>query len=344
MSDSSLTSILTPSTETDRVRLNAADIMARLRQATSGEMDHESLELCLAEWLKEFETQRVVAEKQVLESEKWASIGRLAAGVAHEINTPVQYVGDNLRSLSDVFCDLATIIQKYQSAMRLANWGQLTSEALADIEAAEAELDISYLLADAPSAVNDGLAGVERISEIVRAMKDFSHVDRGEVSAVNINRLLQNTLTVARNEYKYVANVETHFGTLPMIEGYAGELSQVFLNLLVNAAHAIADTGQFGTITITTRHDESSVEIAIDDTGTGIPEQIRDRVFDSFVTTKEVGKGTGQGLSIARRIVNDKHKGTLAFETELGKGTRFIVRLPIARASADSPGDEQGEA
>jgi len=275
------------------------------------------------------------AQRQVLQNERLASVGRLAAGVAHEINTPIQYVGDNLRALSDFFNDLTSLVAKYRDLVHLAKSGQLTPAAIDDIAAAEEQHDLAYIMDDAPKAIEQGLEGVARVAHIVRAMKDFSHVDREEVSSIDVNRALENTLTVARNEYKYVADVETDFGELPAVQAYTGELRQVFLNLIVNAAHAIAETQRRGRITLRTRADGDHVEITIADTGCGIPDEVRDRVFDPFFTTKAVGKGTGQGLNIAHNIVVGKHGGELTFESEIGRGTTFWIRLPV-RVEAES--------
>jgi len=174
----------------------------------------------------------------------------------------------------------------------------------------------------------------------VRSMKEFAHPDRKEMTQVDINQAIRSTLIIASNEYKYVAEVETGFSEIPPVNCYAGEINQVVLNLIVNAAHAIGDvvkgTPAKGKITVATRSHEDFVEIAIADTGKGIPVDVRSRIFDPFFTTKEVGKGTGQGLAIARSVVVDKHGGTLTFETEVGKGTTFFIRLPIAGADSSS--------
>jgi signal transduction histidine kinase len=180
--------------------------------------------------------------------------------------------------------------------------------------------------------------GLSRVAELVRSMKEFAHPDQKEMVPVDLNRTVQSTLTVARNEYKYVAEVETEFGEIPQVACHAGEIGQVVLNLLVNAAHAIEDavkgTGTKGRITVRTRQDGDGVVISISDTGAGIPEAVRNRVFDPFFTTKEVGRGTGQGLAIARNIVTQKHGGALSFETETGKGTTFLIRLPFRPSTA----------
>lgn len=284
------------------------------------------------------------AHSQIMQNEKLASVGRLAAGVAHEINTPIQYIGDNLRALSDAFGDLLALVSTYRQAVEQAGERPLSGEEREQISAAEQERDLEYILEDSPQAIAQGLEGVQRVATIVKAMKDFSHVDRGQLSTVDLNHALQSTLTVARNEYKYVADVVTELGELPAVECYASELNQVFLNLIVNAAHAIADTGNRGTITIRTASEGDNVRIDIADSGTGIPEEIRKRIFEPFFTTKEVGKGTGQGLSIAYQIVVQKHGGSIDLESTIGTGTTFILRIPLRSAAPAAPAEQPAEA
>jgi len=193
--------------------------------------------------------------------------------------------------------------------------------------------DCAYLLDEIPKALTQTLEGVTQVATIVRAMKDFAHPERKERVAADINKALLSTLTVARNELKYVADVETDFGELPLVVCNLSDLNQVFLNLLVNAAHAIGDvvkqSGKKGKIRVRTLAEGKTVLVAISDTGCGIPEGVRSRIFDPFFTTKEVGRGTGQGLAIARSVVVDRHKGSLTFESVVGEGTTFCVRLPV---------------
>jgi signal transduction histidine kinase len=173
------------------------------------------------------------------------------------------------------------------------------------------------------------------VARIVRSVKEFAHPDQTEVTSVDLNHVIENTLTIARSEYKHVADVKMELGNLPSVACYASALNQAILNIIVNAAQTIAevvkDTGQRGTITIRTQHQGSSVVISIADSGGGIPREISDKIYDPFFTTKEVGKGTGQGLAIARSVIVDKHCGELSFETELGAGTTFFIRIPVAR-------------
>ncbi len=264
------------------------------------------------------------ANKNLLQSEKLAAVGQLAAGIAHEINTPAQYVGDNIKAISDFFGSVTRLLNHYRQL--LSENGK--NDWLQQMHEHEKHEDLAFILEDAPMAIEQSLEGVAQIVRIVQAMKGFSHMGQGAVSTININLALENTLLVARNSYKYIADLETHFADLPSIECFPGELNQVFLNIIVNAAQAIEESKQGrGKITITTATTAEGVEISISDTGIGIPDAIRDRVFDPFFTTKDVGKGTGQGLNIAYRIIHQQHGGTLSFSSAAGSGTTFVIRL-----------------
>jgi PAS domain S-box-containing protein len=273
-------------------------------------------------------------EVELRHAQKLEAVGRLAAGIAHEINTPIQFIGDNTRFVQDSFRDTLEMIAKYEQIADQVKNGSAGPDLLKELEDIRQRIEWSDLCTEIPKAMEQALDGVNRVATIVRAMKEFSHVDRSsEKAAADLNKAIESTLIVARNEVKYVADVETNFATLPPVLCHLGDLNQVFLNLLVNAAHAIADatagTDAKGRITVQTSCDGDFVIVSIADTGTGIPETVRGKVFDPFFTTKEVGKGTGQGLALARAIVVDKHGGTLSFETQTGKGTTFYVRLPI---------------
>ena len=278
-------------------------------------------------------TGREVAEMELLHAQKLEAVGRLASGIAHEINTPIQFVGDNTRFLQDSFGCLQGLLNKYQEFLSTAASGTLRPDFLAEVRRAEEEADSAYLREEIPKALTQTLEGITRVSSIVRAMKDFAHPESKEMAAADLNKALLSTLTVARNELKYVSDVETDFGDLPLVVCNVGDLNQVFLNLLVNAAHAISDvvkgTGAKGKIRVRTVLEGKTVLITISDTGGGIPEAIRARIYDPFFTTKEVGRGTGQGLAIARSLVVNRHKGSLTFESEVGKGTTFYIRLPL---------------
>lgn len=281
-------------------------------------------------------TQRKTLEAQLVQAQKLESIGQLAAGIAHEINTPTQFVGDNLRFLKDAFRDLEPLVKL--ACERSGGGSAAAAEEIGPGETGGAvDLDeVAYLLEEVPGAISQSLDGVERVAKIVRSMKEFSHPGSDEMQSIDLNRAIESTLTVCRNEWKYVADVVTDFDpNLPPVTCLPGECNQVFLNLIINASHAIAEaqgdnTQAKGTITVSTRNLDDAVEVRIADTGTGIPEEARRKVFDPFFTTKQVGRGTGQGLAIARSVVVDKHGGSLSFETEVGLGTAFIVRLPLS--------------
>jgi PAS domain S-box-containing protein len=279
-------------------------------------------------------TERLMLEGQLRQAQKLESIGQLAAGIAHEINTPTQYIGDNVRFLKDAFQDLRSLIANYDRLLAAAKGNTVSGETVQEVSAAVERADVGYLLEEIPKAIEQTLEGVARVAKLVGAMKDFSHPGTKDKILLDLNRAIENTITVARNEWKYVADVETDYdSSLPMISCLPGEFNQVILILIVNAAHAIADVvgeggSERGKIKVQTRNCQEWGEIRIQDTGTGIPEKVRARIFDPFFTTKEIGKGTGQGLAIARSVVVDKHGGTIHFETEEGKGTTFIIRLP----------------
>jgi PAS domain S-box-containing protein len=276
-------------------------------------------------------TRRKQVELEVRLGQKLEAVGRLAAGIAHEINTPIQFVGDNLRFLENAFADLRTLQLDYQRTVA-ASADRLEPATVEELRAAEAAADLGFLEEEVPGAIDQALAGVDRIATIVRAMKSFAHPPQRQRAAADLNQALRDTVMVARNQLDDVAEVELDLGELPPVVCQLGDLNQVFLNLLMNAADAVAETGRIGHITVRTRHLDDAVEVRIEDTGGGIPEAVRERVFDPFFTTKEVGRGTGQGLALAHAIVRDKHGGTLDFETEVGRGTAFTIRLPVAGA------------
>jgi len=273
-----------------------------------------------------------IAERKTLErklhiAQKLESIGQLASGIAHEINTPIQYVGDSIRFVKDALEDLFRLVELYVAAMA----GEDRREAIVELRD---EMDWEFVREEMPRACDRAMEGVGRVASIVLAMKNFSHPGEEEAKPVDINRAIENTVTVTRNEWKYAADLETRLDPdMPLVHCFPGGLNQVLLNIIVNAAHAIAgneSTGEKGLITVTTSFDDDWAEIRIADSGCGIPKKNMTKIFDPFFTTKEVGKGTGQGLAIVHDIVVEKHGGTIDVESEVGKGTTFIVRLPIA--------------
>ncbi|MBN2021695.1 MAG: response regulator [Pirellulales bacterium] len=282
-------------------------------------------------------------EEELAQSQKLEAIGQLAAGIAHEINTPIQYIGDNTRFLQEAFSDLMNVLAGAGELVAAARAGHKLDRALDDVDARRKEADVEYLAEEIPRAIEQSLEGVNRVAHIVRAMKEFSHPGGNQKQAVDLNKAIENTLTISRNEWKYVAELVTDFDPdLPLVPALLGSLNQAFLNLVMNAAQAIAatvgeDGSPKGILSVTTRRDGDWAEIRVRDTGCGIPRDIRERVFNPFFTTKAVGKGTGQGLAIARSVVVEEHGGSIAFESEVGRGTTFLVRLPLApRASNPS--------
>jgi len=274
-------------------------------------------------------------QAKLLGAQKLEAIGQLAAGIAHEINTPTQYVSDNVTFLLRALRGMTEALTAYRGLADAVRGSHAADEQLAGAETICKKVKLDYLLKQVPRAIEQSLEGLGRVTSIVGAMKDFSHPSQGQKTLTDLHESLQTTLTVARNEWKYIAEVVTDFdvnlGPVPCLRD---EINQVFLNLIVNAAHAISDVTNGGasgkgTITITTRVDNDFAEIRIGDTGAGIPEKIRSRIFEPFFTTKEVGKGTGQGLAIARSIVVDKHRGAIRFESKPGEGATFILRLPL---------------
>jgi two-component system NtrC family sensor kinase len=272
-------------------------------------------------------------EIQLGHARKLEAVGQLASGIAHEINTPTQYVGDGVHFLKEAFEGYRQLVSQYQRAVATLEVASGHEDLVSDIRKTEEAIDLPYLEANAPGSFESCQDGISRISTIVRAMKEFAHPDRKEKVPANLNQALQTTLAIARNEYKYVADLTTEFGDLPPVLCHVGDLNQVFLNLIVNASHAIGDvvgqSGGKGTIHIKTWLEGDLARIDIADSGAGVPVAIRQRIFEPFFTTKAVGKGTGQGLAIAHSIVVTKHGGSLSFESEVGKGTTFTIRLPI---------------
>ena len=280
------------------------------------------------------------AQAKLIQAQKLEAIGQLAAGIAHEVNTPTQYVSDNTSFAQKGVVGLIDALQAAMAVVQAAKRGPVDPELLAGADAAVAKAKVPYLIKQLPRALEQSREGLGRIASIVQAMKEFSHPSGSEKKPVNLKEAIETTIAVARNEWKYVADVELEMAPeLPLVPVLRNEFNQVILNLIVNAAHAIAEltaggAGGKGKIRIVGRLLDEQVEIRISDTGAGIPEHARARVFEPFFTTKEVGKGTGQGLAIAYSVIVDKHQGSIAFETEVNRGTTFIICLPLVDPAA----------
>jgi PAS domain S-box-containing protein len=311
-----------------------ADISARLEQERVQRQLQDQL------YSEMQERERMAMELQV--AQKLESVGRLAAGIAHEINTPIQYIGDGVAFLQTAYGDHERLLAAYRHAFKRLAAGEPLAAALDSVNEAERNADLEFLGVEVPKAFERTLEGIGRVASIVRAMKEFAHPQRNEQSPANLNHAIETTLIVAHNEYKYTATVETQLGAIPEVICNIGELNQVFLNVIVNAAQAIEDAGKDvsgGRITVTTDLVRDSVVISIQDNGCGIPEENLEKIFDPFFTTKGVGRGTGQGLAIARSIVTEKHGGSIDVQSTVGTGTRFIIRLPVnGRAAPPAKG------
>jgi signal transduction histidine kinase len=288
-------------------------------------------------------------EKALVQGQRMEAIGQLAAGIAHEINTPTQYIGDNARFLQGAFTYVDDLLGSFDRLMQAARADSVTDKLLEEMETKFRTADVGYLTREIPLAIQQSLEGLEHVANIVGAMREFSHPGNGGKRAVDLNHVILGAITLCRSEWKLLADVVTDFDSeLPTVRCVPTDISSVVLNLMVNAAHAIAEAARNGTagkgvITIRTRYDEPCAEIRVEDTGAGIPAEIRPRIFDLFFTTKDVGQGTGQGLALAHAIVVEKHGGTIEFETEIGRGSTFVIRLPVDGEAESRAADETGE-
>jgi len=273
-------------------------------------------------------TEKKRNENQIALSQKLESIGQLASGIAHEINTPMQYIGDNMRFFKNAFSNIKELLEQYHVALNGKN-------EFSQIKEKEDEADLEFLMEEIPKAVEQSLEGIEKIRKLVLALKDFSHPGRIEKGFYDLNKGIEGTIIISKNEWKYVADLKTSFEqNLPLVYCSIDQINQVILNMIINSAQSIKEKIEFGTIqkgkiTIKTKLVSDHVHIIISDTGKGIPQSIIHNIFDPFFTTKEVGKGTGQGLAIAHDIIVNKHKGAINVHSEIDIGTTFTITLPI---------------
>ena len=330
-------------------RVRANDGSWRSLDSTFVQLDHDSSDavvliasrdvterLALAREREQLETERRV-------SQRLEAVGQLAAGIAHEINTPLQFVGDSVTFLNTAVDQLLLLIERYREALFI-DQAIPQADRRESMERAEENADVEYLLERIPEAFKRTVHGIERVRSIVQAMKRFSHTGPGEAAPADLNEAIETTLTVCRNEYKYVADVSFRPGPLPPVTCNIAELNQVFLNLIINAAQAIDEqkrTEDRGRIKIETWAHGTYATVRISDDGPGIPRDLQDRIYEPFFTTKAVGKGSGQGLAIALAAVQ-RHDGTLECVSAPGQGTTFTLRIPLDQAAASAAKDERG--
>ena len=288
----------------------------------------------------EMEETRRRLERELNQTHKLEAIGQLAGGISHEINTPMQYIKDNLGFLGDANADYRCILEAYRQLLEQAKEVPSLQAKAADIAVMLEQRDVDYLNDEVPKAIEQSINGAAQVVRLVGAMKDFAHPGSNKMEPEDINKLILNTLTISKNEWKLLADIDTQLADdLPKVDCYRGEISQVLLNLIVNATHAIEATGrgEKGRITVISEFAKGVVKIRVSDTGVGIKDEHREHLFNPFFTTKEVGKGSGQGLAIARDIVAVKHHGRLYFESVEGTGTTFFVELPAGSRGSEAP-------
>ncbi|MEO8550021.1 MAG: ATP-binding protein [Kofleriaceae bacterium] len=321
----------------DRARLTDAVLDLQSTEDQLAAANHE-LEQRVALRTSQLEAEmkrRGAMELELRQAQKLESVGRLAAGIAHEINSPVQFVSHSCTFLDEASESLIELVRTRRRLVEAASRGEITMDMLvAKLRTVDEACDVDHLISSMPDASKLVLQGLDRVTAIVRAMKEFAYADHPSQTASDLNRAIQNTLTVTSNEYKYVADTRLELGTLPPVMCHLGEINQAVLNIIVNAAHAIEDAhrgrGTRGLISISTRVEVPDAVVTITDNGCGIPAEVVEKIFDPFFTTKEIGRGSGQGLAIARAVIVDKHHGRLDVATRVGQGTTFTIRLPIA--------------
>ena len=329
---------LTAKVETDDIikgfELGAVDYVTKPFNATELLQRVEThLELSLLQ--KDLENQVEEKTTQLLQAQKLESMGQLAAGIAHEVNTPMQFIDNNTDFLQQVFEEIGELMEKSLKVCAQAKNGPVDDALLEEMDEALEDADVDYLTGEAGKAIEKIQDGVTRVVDIVKGMRELAHPGGREKSQADLNQTIQNATSVCRNEWKYVADLNLELDdNLPSVECFPSEISQCIINLVVNAAHAIGDaTGEGsqgkGTLTVGTRADGDSMEIYVADTGTGIPEEAQPHIYEFLYTTKKVGEGTGQGLALVHRVIVDNHGGQISFATEQSKGTTFTVRLPL---------------
>jgi two-component system, NtrC family, sensor kinase len=277
-------------------------------------------------------------QRKLGHAQKLESIGQLAAGVAHEINTPTQYVRDNTRFVQATLEKLVGFLETCETCLQEDQQKENARDIVEELARSVSTIDLAYIRGELPAALHESLEGLESIARIVQALREFSHPGARTRRPLDVNHIVETTLTVSRNEWKYVAEIESQLGpSLPPVDAFPGELNQALVNIIINAAHAITtrfgdQCGKCGRIRIITGHDRDGLLITISDNGCGMTPDIVDRIFDPFFTTKEVGRGTGQGLSIVHAVVVQKHNGSITVQSEPGEGTTFRIRLPASEA------------
>lgn len=314
-----------------QIIINTKDGKRKILKVKSSVIEDDSDRIQGIVFVLKDKTELINIETQLSLSQKMESMGQLAAGIAHEINTPLQYVGDNVRFLDNAFYSLTEYLNKIKTLILNTNMPELKEE----LSQKEKELDLEYLLDEIPSALEQTHIGIQRVSQIILAMRDFAHPGIKAKSYYNINHSIEVTANICRNKWKYIADLKMELDpNLPSAFCSLDEINQVILNMILNSVDAIEEKtdrnpDEKGLIKITTRQIDDEIEITISDTGIGIPQENIKRIFDPFFTTKQVGKGTGQGLSICYNIIVKKHNGKIFVESNYGEGTTFIIRLPI---------------
>jgi signal transduction histidine kinase len=315
--------------KSSREMLANAETMAELERVQ--ETIRQEVELKTTE-LQDSSKQRETLQLELLQASKLESVGRLASGIAHEINTPIQYVSDSLYFAQEGIVDLLRAFEKVEAMTDMPIPEDSREEVLEWLKGISAEADLDYLRDNLPKALERSTEGLLKVSEIVRSMKMFAHPDQREMTQVDLNEAIKTTVIVCRNEYKYLATIELDLGDLPYVICHAGEVNQVLINLIINAAHAIAEkkllSDEMGVISIRTWAEGECVKVSVSDTGCGIRDADRDRIFEPFFTTKAVGRGTGQGLTLVHSVIVNKLKGTISIESSVNQGTTFELTIP----------------